>query len=87
MSGTRDPVLRRPDGSPVRVLVVDDETPLAELLSMTVRYEGWRAYTAADGASALRQAREHRPDAVILDIMLPDMDGLAVLKRLHDDTP
>ncbi|MBM7438009.1 response regulator transcription factor [Streptomyces sp. HB132] len=75
--------LLRPDHSPVRVLVVDDEAPLAELLSMALRYEGWEVRSAGDGAGAVRTARDFRPDAVILDVMLPDMDGLAVLGRLR----
>ncbi|MFI0940916.1 response regulator transcription factor [Streptomyces sp. NPDC021020] len=79
--------LARPDGSPVRVLVVDDEAPLADLLSMALRYEGWKVRTEGDGASALRAAREDRPDAVVLDVMLPDMDGLEVLARLRRETP
>jgi two-component system OmpR family response regulator len=77
----------RPDGSPARVLVVDDEPSLAELLSMALRYEGWQVRTVADGTSAVREAREMRPDAVVLDVMLPDMDGLEVLRRLHIETP
>ncbi|MBL1118371.1 response regulator transcription factor [Streptomyces sp. 110] len=77
----------RPDGSPVRVLVVDDETALADLLSMALRYEGWEVRTAGDGAEAIRTTRELRPDAVVLDIMLPDMDGLAVLGRLRRELP
>ncbi|MFI0895198.1 response regulator transcription factor [Streptomyces sp. NPDC020983] len=79
--------LARPDGSPVRVLVVDDEAPLADLLSMALRYEGWKVRTECDGSSALRAAREDRPDAVVLDVMLPDMDGLEVLARLRRETP
>lgn len=75
--------LLRPDRTPVRVLVVDDEAPLAELLSMALRYEGWDVRSAGDGADAVRTARDFRPDAVILDVMLPDMDGLAVLGRLR----
>lgn len=75
--------LLRPDRSPVRVLVVDDEAPLAELLSMALRYEGWEVRSAGDGADAVRTARDFRPDAVILDVMLPDTDGLAVLGRLR----
>ncbi|MGW4232397.1 response regulator transcription factor [Streptomyces sp. NBC_01102] len=75
--------LLRPDRSPVRVLVVDDEAPLAELLSMALRYEGWDVRSAGDGAGAVRTARDFRPDAVVLDVMLPDMDGLAVLGRLR----
>ncbi|MEU1123315.1 response regulator transcription factor [Streptomyces sp. NPDC005899] len=75
--------LLRPDGNPVRVLVVDDEAPLAELLSMALRYEGWEVRSAGDGAGAVRAARDFRPDAVVLDVMLPDTDGLAVLGRLR----
>ncbi|MCX4824200.1 response regulator transcription factor [Streptomyces sp. NBC_01142] len=77
----------RPDGSPVRVLVVDDEAALSELLSMALRYEGWEVRSAGDGAGAVRSAREFRPDAVVLDVMLPDMDGLAVLGRLRRELP
>ncbi|MDT7776317.1 MAG: two-component system, OmpR family, response regulator, partial [Pseudonocardiales bacterium] len=61
--------LRRPDGSPVRVLVVDDEATLAELLSMALRYEGWDVRSAGDGLTAVRLAREFQPDSVVLDIM------------------
>ncbi|MFJ9031552.1 response regulator transcription factor [Streptomyces sp. NPDC102274] len=77
----------RPDGSPVRVLVVDDETSLTELLSMALRYEGWEVRSAGDGMGAMRTARDFRPDAVVLDVMLPDMDGLAVLGRLRHELP
>lgn len=79
--------LRRPDGSPVRVLVVDDEPTLAELLSMALRYEGWDVKSAGDGHTAVRTAREFRPDAVVLDMMLPDIDGLEVLRRLRGESP
>ncbi|UNM16890.1 response regulator transcription factor [Streptomyces formicae] len=79
--------MRRPDGGPVRVLVVDDEASLTELLSMALRYEGWQVRSAGDGAGAVRSAREFRPDAVLLDMMLPDMDGLAVLSRLRRELP
>jgi two-component system OmpR family response regulator len=74
-------------GSPVRVLVVDDEPSLAELLSSVLRFEGWDVRTAADGLSAVRVAREFRPDAVVLDVMLPDFDGLEVLRRLRQEQP
>jgi two-component system OmpR family response regulator len=77
----------RPDGSPVRVLVVDDEESLSDLLSMALRYEGWEVRTAGDGATAVRVARELRPDAVVLDVMLPDTDGLALLRRLRGEVP
>jgi two-component system, OmpR family, response regulator len=77
--------LRHPNGAPVRVLVVDDERTLTDLLTMALRYEGWDVRSAADGGSAVSQAREWRPDVVILDVMLPDADGLDVLRRLRED--
>ncbi|MFG2228131.1 response regulator transcription factor [Streptomyces sp. NPDC048644] len=77
----------RNDGSPVRVLVVDDESSLADLLSLALRYEGWDIRAEGNGASALRCARSWRPDAVLLDVMLPDMDGLTVLSRLRRELP
>jgi len=77
----------RPDGTPIRVLVVDDEPSLAELLASVLRYEGWDIRTAADGSSAVRIAREFQPDAVVLDVMLPDVSGLEVLRRLRAELP
>jgi len=79
--------LQRPDGTPVRVLVVDDEPSLAELLASVLRYEGWDVVTAGRGADAVRTAREFRPDAVVLDIMLPDVNGLEVMRRLRAELP
>ncbi|MFE6017724.1 response regulator transcription factor [Streptomyces sp. NPDC056441] len=77
------PSLHRPDGEPVRVLVVDDEPDLTEVLAGALTGEGWQVRTAADGASAIAEARVFRPDAVVLDRMLPDMDGLRVLRELR----
>jgi two-component system OmpR family response regulator len=74
-------------GAAVRVLVVDDEPSLAELLSSVLRFEGWEVQTAADGQGAIRAARDFRPDAVVLDVMLPDLDGLDVLRRLRQEQP
>ncbi len=80
-------VMRRADGNPITVLVVDDETVLAEMVSMALRYEGWNITTAGDGASAIASARNSRPDAVVLDVMLPDMSGLDVLRKLREQNP
>jgi two-component system OmpR family response regulator len=85
-SGGAQP-LRRPDGSPVRVLVVDDEPNIAELLSMALRLEGWEISVAHTGGDAVSKAREHWPDAVVLDMMLPDFDGLEVLRRMRASSP
>jgi two-component system OmpR family response regulator len=79
--------MHRADGRPVRVLVVDDEPALSEVLSMALRYEGWDVRTAADGWTAVREAREFRPDAVVLDVMLPDQHGFEVLRRMHEEAP
>jgi two-component system OmpR family response regulator len=84
------PTLTRADGSPLRVLVVDDEVNIAELLSMAVRYEGWAPTVVHTGSKAVSAAKQQRPDAVVLDVMLPDLDGMEVLRRLrsaHPDVP
>ncbi|MFI2364737.1 response regulator transcription factor [Promicromonospora sp. NPDC019610] len=83
-AGTFQPRPTRADGSPVRVLVVDDEPNLTELLTSALRLEGMDVTAVLDGASALRAVRDSAPDIVVLDIMLPDMDGLTVLSRLRE---
>jgi two-component system, OmpR family, response regulator len=82
-----DKLTVRADGTPIRVLVVDDEPSLAELLSSVLRYEGWDIAVAGDGSSAVRTAREFQPDAVVLDVMLPDFSGFEVLRRLRAERP
>jgi two-component system OmpR family response regulator len=77
----------RADGNPINVLVVDDESVLAEMVSMALRYEGWNIATAGDGGSAIASARAQRPDVVVLDVMLPDMSGLDVLHKLREENP
>jgi two-component system, OmpR family, response regulator len=79
--------MRRADGNPINVLVVDDEAVLAEMVSMALRYEGWNIATAGDGSAALDAARTQRPDVVVLDVMLPDMSGLDVLRKLREENP
>ena len=84
--GGSDP-LTRPDGTPIKILTVDDESSLTELLSMAMRYEGWDVSTAGSGLSAVKTAREVRPDAIVLDMMLPDFDGLEVMRRIRSEQP
>ncbi len=84
---SRSAHLRRPDGDPVRILVVDDEPSLTELLCLALRYEGCDVRAAITGHAAIRSAREFRPDAVVLDVMLPDVDGFEVLRKLRGHNP
>ncbi len=71
------------EGAP-RVLVVDDEQNIAELVSMALRYAGLETRTAGSGREAIAAAEEIRPQVVILDVMLGDLDGFEVAKRLRD---
>ncbi|HBY24340.1 MAG TPA: DNA-binding response regulator, partial [Propionibacteriaceae bacterium] len=79
--------LTRPDGTRIRILTVDDESSITELLSMAMRYEGWEVFSASSGLTAVKAAREARPDAIVLDMMLPDFDGLEVMRRIRTETP
>ncbi|SDR88520.1 two-component system, OmpR family, response regulator [Nocardioides scoriae] len=79
--------MTRPDGSPLRVLVVDDEENIAELLRMALRYEGWEVEVALTGSKAVAAAKRFRPDSVVLDMMLPDFDGMEVLRRMRVEAP
>ncbi|MCY7396618.1 MAG: response regulator transcription factor [Nocardioides sp.] len=79
--------MTRADGSPLRVLVVDDEVNIAELISMALRYEGWQVQMAHTGSRAVSVAKDFQPDAVVLDMMLPDFDGMEVLHRMRSTDP
>ncbi|MBI4771908.1 MAG: response regulator transcription factor [Chloroflexi bacterium] len=70
-----------------RILVVDDEPSILNLVSAYLRPEGYDVRTAADGPSGLQAARVFKPDLIVLDIMLPGMDGLEVLTRLRRESP
>ena len=72
-------------GTPeARLLVVEDEPNIRELLATSLRFAGFDVHVAADGATALKQAAEHDPDLVVLDVMLPDMDGFTVTRKLRE---
>lgn len=68
------------------VLVVDDEPEIRELLRVSLEAEGYEILEAGDGLEAIRMVRHARPDLIILDIMMPYMDGLEVLRRLEADS-
>jgi two-component system OmpR family response regulator len=67
-----------------RLLVVDDEPNIVELLATSLRFAGFAVATAMTGADAVRAVERHDPDLVLLDVMLPDVDGFVVLRRLRD---
>jgi DNA-binding response OmpR family regulator len=69
-----------------RILVVDDEPDVLDLVTYNLGQAGFATETAADGAEALRKARSSAPDLILLDLMLPEMDGLEVCKLLRRDT-
>ena len=77
----------RPDGTPARILVVDDESVLAELLGSALRHQGWETKTAANGWEALDKADTFDPDVVVLDIQMPGLDGMETLERLRKRKP
>jgi DNA-binding response OmpR family regulator len=64
--------------------VVDDERSIVELVATALRYEGFQVETAATGRDALRSVASWRPDLVVLDVMLPGIDGIEVMKRLQE---
>jgi two-component system OmpR family response regulator len=68
----------------VRVLVVDDETYITDLVATALRYEGFEVAAAANGRDALSLVDSFRPDLIVLDVMLPDLDGFEVQRRLVD---
>ncbi len=69
------------------VLVVDDEPTIVEVLARYLERAGYRTRVAGDGVGALEAAANQRPDLVVLDLMLPGLDGLEVMRRLRDQTP
>ena len=69
-----------------KVLIIDDEEKILSLVSSYLEKEGFQIQTAADGISGLEKARQTRPDIIVLDIMLPKMDGLEVLAQLRRES-
>jgi len=78
------PKIYRADGSPIRVLLVDDEPALTNLVKMALHYEGWSIDVAHNGEEAIAKFNETGPDVLVLDIMLPDIDGLQILERVRE---
>ena len=72
--------------SPLNALVVDDEPQIRRLLTVSLEANGYRVITANNGQEGLVLAAQHRPDVIVLDLGLPDLSGLEVLKRLREWT-
>lgn len=87
MSPVLESAYVRPDGAPARILVVDDEAVLADLLGAALRHQGWEIRTASNGWEALDAADEFDPDLVVLDIQMPGLDGMETLDRLRKRDP
>ena len=66
-----------------KILIVEDERDILQLVKLYLEKEGFRTVSAATGAEGLRSAKQDKPDLVILDLMLPEIDGLEVCKRLR----
>jgi len=71
--------------APPRILVVDDEATITELVATALGYEGFEVQTAGSGRQALERAATWRPDLIVLDVMMPDLDGFEVMRRLRAD--
>src|SRR5262249_25486564 len=90
MGETSEVTTRRPGETPgrraaSRILVAEDERDVAELIRYTLAREGFEVVVAANGAEALRQAKDSRPDLVLLDLMLPQVNGWELCRRLKQD--
>jgi two-component system OmpR family response regulator len=68
-----------------KLLVVDDEPDIVELLSASLKYHGYAVATAKSGREAMEEARRFRPDMILLDVMMPELDGFDVLRRLRGE--
>ncbi|MGW2343415.1 response regulator transcription factor [Streptomyces sp. NPDC001661] len=87
MQQSYEPTGAGPDGGAARVLVVDDDPTVAEVVAGYLDRAGYRVDRADDGPAALARAAAHRPDLVVLDLMLPGMDGLEVCRRMRERGP
>jgi two-component system, OmpR family, response regulator len=78
------PIARAETGPPPRVLVVDDEPSITDAVATALRYEGFETREVANGRTAEKAIGEFRPDLILLDVMLPDLDGFAIARRLRE---
>ena len=69
--------------APKKILIIEDERDILQLVKLYLEKEGYRTATAATGTEGLDNAKQHKPDLIVLDLMLPEIDGLEVCKRLR----
>ena len=74
-----------PEANPVKILIIEDEEVLLSVLEHKLTHEGYQVFLARDGEQGLEQIKAIKPDIVLLDILMPKLDGFGVLQRLHDD--
>ena len=78
-------VMTEPTATPVKVLVVDDEPNIVDLLNVSLKFQGFEVESAESGQQALELARDFQPDAFILDVMMPGMDGFELMGKLREE--
>lgn len=78
-----DELSRRRERRRLRALVADDDVGLRRLLAAVLEQDGWEVHCASDGDEAVALAAEYRPDAVVLDVLMPNTDGLSALRKLR----
>jgi two-component system alkaline phosphatase synthesis response regulator PhoP len=86
IAGRKDGSQEEADMANAKVLIVDDEAAILNLVVAYLKPEGYEVYTAADGPAGLQAARAYKPDLIVLDVMLPGMDGVEVLTRLRRES-
>lgn len=86
-SAPRTPADAPGNGPARRIAVIEDDPTISRVIAERLRAEGWEALTAPDGPSGLALLTEHAPDAAVLDVMLPGMDGLEVCRRIQSSAP
>ena len=72
------------DGRPIRILIAEDDTSLMEIMSMQLSKKGFTVLSASNGKKAVEMASAENPDVILLDLLMPEMDGFEVLKHMQD---
>ncbi|NQU34330.1 MAG: response regulator, partial [Bacteroidetes bacterium] len=73
------------DNSEFSILLVDDEDDIVEFLSYNLKKEGYKVFTANNGVKAVEKAKKHKPSLILMDVMMPEMDGITAVKEIRKD--